>query len=230
MNLVRLLALTLFVGFVLIGISAPRAADTHVIGADPAADADHVIVVDEHGDVHTEEHDGHESSGGLPQFNPASYPSQIFWLVIVFSVMYFFFSRRTLPEISGVIENRHQHIQSDLDSAEKLRQEAEAAHKAYDEALDKARSKASDLFAEAEREVKDKSAVQFQAFFERSTKEIKAAEARIEHAKSEAFEEMSTVAAEVAAKAAEKIIGVSTDIQKAKSIIDALHKNSKKAA
>ncbi|HBR69728.1 MAG TPA: hypothetical protein DEA55_10180 [Rhodospirillaceae bacterium] len=230
MNFLRLPALTL-VGFILIGISAPQAADMHVIGADPAADADHVIVVDEQGQVHAEEHgDGHESSGGLPQFNPSSYPSQIFWLVVVFSVMYFFFSRRTLPEISGVIENRHQHIQSDLDSAEKLRQEAETVHKAYDEALDKARTKASDLFAEVEREIKEKSAAQFQAFLERSSKEVKSAEAKIEKAKSEAFEEMSTVAAEVAAKAAEKIIGVSTDLQKAKSIIDALHKNNKKAA
>lgn len=225
MGFPRLLTLTLL-SFVLIGVSASYAAETQGHGAAIAHEPS--IAIGEL-DAHIIEVE-HESSGGLPQFDPSSYPSQIFWLVIVFSAMYFFFSRKTLPEISNVIENRHQHIQSDLDTAEQLREEAENAHRAYDEALDKARLEASNLFTEAERSIKDKSTREFQAFYERSSEEIKATEAGIEKAKSEAFEEMSTIAAEIAAQAAEKIIGVSTDLQKAKTIIESLHKHNKKAA
>ncbi|GJL84741.1 MAG: hypothetical protein DHS20C02_05160 [Micavibrio sp.] len=188
-------------------------------------------VEDAHGLVEDAHHAAEEhAKGGLPQFDPTFFPTQIFWLAVIFGVMYIFFARKTLPEISSVLENRRDHIQSDLDTAEKLREEAEEAHRAYDEALDKARTEASDLFADVEKKVKDKSSKDFQAFYERSSKEIKAAEAEIEKAKADAFEEMSTIAAEIASQAAEKIVGISTDINQAKTVIESLHKNNKRAA
>ncbi len=172
----------------------------------------------------------HGDTDGLPQLDFSSYPSQIFWLIVTFTVLYTFFARKTLPEISGVLESRRDHIQNDLDTAEKLREEAEDAHRAYDEALEKARSEASNMFIESDNKIKEETTKKLQVFYERSSVEIKAAEEKIENAKSEAFEEMSTIAAEIASQAAEKIIGISTDINQAKTVIKSLHKNNKKAA
>jgi len=72
-----------------------------------------------------------EAKGGLPQFEPDTFASQLFWLAITFMVMFFVFSKFTLPSISSVIENRKNIIDSDLDMAEKLSAEADSVHDAY---------------------------------------------------------------------------------------------------
>ena len=74
----------------------------------------------------SENADAHEqSSAGLPQLDPKWYPSQLFWLFLTYGVLYFAFSRNVLPGLSGIIENRRDHIKNDLDQAEKLRAPAE---------------------------------------------------------------------------------------------------------
>jgi F-type H+-transporting ATPase subunit b len=175
---------------------------------------------------------GHEaaaSSGGLPQFDPTWFPSQIFWLAVAFFVLYLFFSKKTLPEISSVIENRRNHIRSDLDMAEKLTEDAEKVQAAYENGLQSARDTASQAVQDVETLMKTKGASEYEAFRKRSESEIVAAENRIAVAKSAAMDDMNTIAAEVAAVAVKKIIGTNTDVQKAKSIVESLTGKAKAA-
>ena len=169
-------------------------------------------------------------SAGLPQFDPSSFTSQVFWLAISFAAMYVFFSRKTLPEISGVIESRHDQIQSDLDSAENLKHEAEEVHDAYEKILEDARLKSSASFSQAEEKIKAKANDTYQDFQERSAKDIKSKEAAIEKAKNAAMDEMNVLAAEIAREAAEKIIGVETDLKQAEGVVKSLHTSRAKAA
>ncbi len=168
----------------------------------------------------------HESSGGLPQLNPASFPSQIFWLAITFLVMYLVFSRKALPEISSVIENRQEHIQSDLNAAEDLKDESEKVHNAYEEILEESRNKASELFATVEDKIKAEATAALDGFRERSNSASQDAEQRIAEATKAAMKDMDQIAAEVASQAAEKIVGISTDIDRAKSVIDNINKKA----
>lgn len=215
-----------------------------------AADAGHepvhaeAVVADEHGDpvlhegaaagehadaaagAHGEEH----GSDGLPQLNPVSFPTQLFWLFVTFSIMYLVFSRKALPEISGVIEGRRQHIDSDLNAAQNLKEEAESIQQAYEEGLESARNQSTQAFMDVEQTMKDKTAAQAKAFQERSASQLDKAEKSIVNAKAAAMEEMSTLAAEIARKAAEKIIGVETDIKQAKDVVNSIHSNRAKAA
>ena len=173
-------------------------------------------------------HDG--GGSGLPQLDPANFTSQIFWILVAFGVLYVFFSRRTLPEISSVLESRHAHIQSDLTSAEELQQEAEEVQEAYEKILADARAKAARSFAQAEEKISAKMVKEYQGFQERSANAIAEKEAAIEKAKSEAIEQMNGLAAEIAREAAEKIIGVETDLKQAKTVVKSLHSARAKAA
>lgn len=164
---------------------------------------------------------------GLPQLDPKWFASQIFWLVLTFSALYFIFSRRIIPDLSSVIETRRDTIQNDLDQAEKLRDQAETVHKAYEAILNSAHVKTSDLVKGVESEIKDKANASSSSFRERSTKEIQAMESRIEKAKRDAMDEMTTIAAEIASQAAKKIVGISTDVNQAKTVVQNI---SKKAA
>lgn len=196
--------------FVPMAFAAPEATGEHGAAA-PAGEA-------------------HEAaSGGLPQFDPTWFPSQIFWLAVAFFVLYLFFSKKTLPEISSVIENRRNHIRSDLDMAEKLTEDAEKVQTAYENGLQSARDEASKAVQDVETAMKDKGNTEYEAFRKRSETEIAAAENRIAAAKAAAMDQMNTIAAEVASEAVKKIIGTNTDVQKAKSVVESLTDKAKAA-
>lgn len=167
-------------------------------------------------------HGAEAGSGGLPQFDPTWFASQIFWLAAAFAFLYFFFATKTLPEISSVIENRRNHIRSDLDMAEKLTADAEKVQETYEEGLEKARAEADEAIQSVDDAMKKKAASEYEAFRQRSEAEILDAEDRIRRAKASAMDDMNTIAAEVASVAVKKIIGASTDVQKAKSIVESL--------
>nr|HPQ51545.1 hypothetical protein [Alphaproteobacteria bacterium] len=63
--------------------------------------------------------------GGLPQFDPTSWPSQIFWLVVFFVILYTIFSKSVLPSIGTTLGNRKAHIDRHIAEAETLSKEAE---------------------------------------------------------------------------------------------------------
>ena len=175
-----------------------------------------------HGSTHG---DGHgEASGGLPQLDPSSYTSQIFWLAIIFFAIYVFFSRKSLPEISVTIENRAETIKNDLDSAERLKEEVASVQESYEESLKKARQEASQLFTDVEAEIKAKSEEHSKSFIEHSAKKVTELEADIEKARIAAMEDMNKIAADVATEAAEKIIGVRTDEKSAIAVVNSLNK------
>lgn len=182
--------------------------------------------------VHGGAHDaGHHESAGLPQLDPAWFASQAFWLLLTFGFLYVIFSRNILPAISNTLENRHEHVQGDLDMAQKLKTEAEQVFDAYNKSLENARSRATKLYHDVEEDIKVKSERQQNELRERLAKEMELSEARLLKTKNDALKEMDTIAAEIASAAAEKIVGISTDIKTAREIVQGLNsKDSKKAA
>lgn len=183
----------------------------------------------EHVAEHAEGAAHHAKSSGLPQLDPSTYPSQIFWLVIMFAVLYLIFSRRVLPVISSTLENRREHIDSDFVSAENLQKEAASVHDAYEKILNDARLKADALYTEIEVSIQKKSAKEVKEFHERIEKETRLTEARLEKMQKEIRAEMDIIVAEVARQAAEKIIGVSADIAHIKTMIKDLNDTAKAA-
>lgn len=208
--------------------NAVWAADAHGQGNEyPAIDAGEVgeaLAITEsalHAEAHTEK-------GGLPQFEPDWFASQVFWLIVAFALLYVIFAKKTLPEISGVIENRKNHIQSNLDSAEKLTAEADAVHDAYVANMDKSQAKAAEEIQKAESKMKDKAAKAMEDFRKRSETELDAAENRIMAAKNAAMDDMNAIATDAANVAVEKIIG-SSDATKVKAIVEGMNGKAKAA-
>ncbi len=78
----------------------------------------------------------------MPQLDFATWPSQIIWLVIAFGILYLVISKLALPKIGGVIELRQNRIASDLDEAQRLKDDSEKAIAAYEAALAEARAEA----------------------------------------------------------------------------------------
>ncbi len=166
----------------------------------------------------------HAASTGLPQLDPSTYTSQLFWLAIVFTFLFIFFSKKTIPQISRTIGNRTERITGDLDSAERLKNEVAELQQSYEEKLSQAREESFTVFVNGEKEMKKETESQTTGFRERSRKKVEELEKSIEGARDVAIKEMSNIAAEIAIQASEKIIGVKTDEKTAKAIVKSLNK------
>jgi F-type H+-transporting ATPase subunit b len=167
---------------------------------------------------------------GLPQFNPETFPSQIFWLAIAFIIMYLAFSRRILPDIARTLENREQHINSDLEAAKKLTDEAEDVHKNYDEKLANARHEASQILANRDELMKKKADEMHREFAKDADKQISKTKQRLDDELHKALQEIDSQISDISIIAAEKTAGIEADPKEVKSVIQSLSKPETKAA
>lgn len=76
----------------------------------------------------------------MPQLDPSSFVSQIFWLTITFLSLVFVMSVFIVPRIASIIDERHQKINSDIQKAEKINQKAANILKRYETAIENAKA------------------------------------------------------------------------------------------
>ena len=96
---------------------------------------------------------GEAAETGMPQLDFATFPNQIFWLVVTLVVIYLILNKVALPRIASVLSDRQGAITNDIAAAEELKLKAEEAEAAYNQALADARSEAQKIVAEAKAEI-----------------------------------------------------------------------------
>jgi len=92
-------------------------------------------------------------AAGMPQLDFATFPNQIFWLLITLVVIYLILSRVVLPRVGSVLSERQGTITNDIVAAEELKQKAVEAEEAYNKALNDARAESQKIAAEAKAEI-----------------------------------------------------------------------------
>ena len=65
------------------------------------------------------------AEAGMPQLDPTYWASQVFWLTIIFSAIYFLIAKIFVPKIKGNIDARESQIRKDIDEANSLKEEAD---------------------------------------------------------------------------------------------------------
>lgn len=218
-------------------VASPLSAETSIHDIDVNDKANAVEALnnaitheDEHGNAYDAgHHKADKEVEGLPQLDFTTYTPQLFWMFVFFSLLYIVFAKKALPEISGTIEGRKNHIQSDLEAAEKLTAEADNVHDSYYEGLVKAQNAASQTIQEMEGKMKVKAEKAMNDFRTRSETEIQSAEDRIIAAKQAAMKDMNKIVTDVTAEAVEKIIGQSADKAVIQSTVETLNGQQSKA-
>lgn len=150
-------------------------------------------------------------SGGLPQLDFDTWPSQIVWTAVALVVLYQLMTNYALPRISGILEERADAIADDLDRAEDFRRKAAAAEKAYDQALKEARSKAQAIAAETRAEIqKEVDAAMAKADAEISARTAEA-EKRLAEIRDDAERSIGEVARDASAAVVEALLPEAQD-------------------
>lgn len=93
-------------------------------------------------------HAAADASPGMPQLDFATFPNQIFWLVLTLVAIYLILSRVALPRIASVLAERQGTLTNDLAAAEDLKRKAVEAEAAYNKALADARTEAQKIVEE----------------------------------------------------------------------------------
>jgi F-type H+-transporting ATPase subunit b len=155
----------------------------------------------------------------VPQLETATFASQIFWLIVAFVTLYYLLSRRALPRLAEVLEARQDRIAADLDEAERLRREAEAALASYEALIAKAQDEAHALLAETQTRLQGEAAKRQAEVDARLAGQLSEAEARIAEARQSALRELEEVAVTVAQTATEQLAGIKVAKKTAQSAL-----------
>ena len=146
--------------------------------------------------------------GGMPQLNPDSFASQIFWLALTFILFFLIAWRVALPKIGRVLEDRRERIDRDVSKAQEVRNEAEAVLAEYEKLSAEGRASAQVVLREANELAAAEAAAEHEKLSHRLADDITKAERRIDEARKSALEGVGDVAAEIAQAAAAKLIGL----------------------
>ena len=115
----------------------------------------------------------------MPQLDPSTFGSQLFWLAVSFVTLYVVLSVLVLPRIGATMAKRSDQLDGDLAEAEALRAKAEAALEAYEEALAQARTKALVVAQTMRAEVQAETARQKAELDAKLAEEAAAADSRL---------------------------------------------------
>jgi F-type H+-transporting ATPase subunit b len=160
----------------------------------------------------------------MPQLDVSTFPTQIFWLVVTFAVLYVLMAKLAIPRIEAAVEGRRTRIEGDLDRAGRMKTEAEAVIAAYEKALADARHQAQLTMKETTDRLNAAAAERQKAAAKVIAERTTVAEARIAAAKGAAMENLRGMSIDVARAAAARLVGSEIDEARAGAAVDAVLK------
>lgn len=154
----------------------------------------------------------------FPPFDPWHWPSQAFWLIVTFVVLYLVLSRGILPKLAATMERRGNQIANDLDEAAKMNEQAEEATRAMELEIQRARGKARETAAAAHQEIQSEIAAETARVDAEVQEKLDAAEAKIADMRRDALANVEGIAAETAHVMATRL-GASTTAEDARKTV-----------
>ena len=171
-------------------------------------------------DSQTDELEVARETVGMPQLDFATFPNQIFWLVVTLVVIYLILSRVALPRIGAVLAERRGAITNDLARAETLKAQAEEAEAAYQKALADARSEAARIVEKTKAEMQE----QLDVALQKADAEIAARTAESERRLGEIRDSTAAAVEEVARATTREVLaamGTRADAKAVNAAVDA---------
>jgi F-type H+-transporting ATPase subunit b len=156
--------------------------------------------------THTEvPSEGHK--GGFPPFQKDTFASQLVWLVIAFVILYVLVARVALPRVGGIFAARRERVESDMDRARRLREDADAALAAYEKALADAHGRGREIASETHHRLTAEGEARRKELEAELHAKLAEAEKAIAATKQSAMANVRGIAAEAAAAIVERLIG-----------------------
>jgi len=164
------------------------------------------------------------SETGMPQLDPEFWAAQIFWLILIFSILYLITWKIFLPKITYSIENRKSRIVNDLDEAQKLKENAEKKLKEYNKIIENSKKEAKKIIDDSKKKLDKDIEIKKQKFNNEIEKELLAAEKEIKDLRKSSISNINTIATETTTEVIKQIINIEVNRSSASAIVSDLVK------
>ena len=184
----------------------PPGADTHVVPGHVAPG-------------HTEHAPAH--SAVFPPFETSGFLAQLIWLALAFGLLYYLMDKVALPRIQAILHARAERLRTDLDQAQAMKAEADAAGTAYETALRDAQGKARDIAQTTRNELAAEADAKRKSLESELNAKLSTAEATIRARTEAAMGNVRSIAGEAASAIVERLTGQSPDTATLDRALDA---------
>ena len=119
------------------------------------------------------------AEAGMPQLDSEFWSAQIFWLILIFSILYLIIWKIFLPKITYSIENRKFKVVNDINEAQKLKENAEIKLKEYNKIIENSKKEAKKIIDNNRKKLEQDIEVKKKTFSDEIEKELLAVEKEI---------------------------------------------------
>ena len=166
-------------------------------------------------------------SGGMPQLDPKYWISQIFWLIISFSVLFIVLSKFILPNISSNLENRKSQILDNIETADMQKKESENKLKEFDKIILDTKSQAKTIISDAKNKLINDISKKKEILDKELNQEILEAEKEIIELKKKSPTKIYQIAVDTSSDILKQIIGVEVNKSNIGAMVEDLLKKGK---
>ena len=170
--------------------------------------------------------EAYSSDSGMPQLNTEFWPAQVFWLILIFSILYLIIWKIFLPRITYSVENRKSRIVNDLDEAQKLKESAETKLKEYNKIIENSKQDAKKIIADGRKKLDQDIENKKKNFNSQIDKEIASVEKEIKDLKKTSLSNISKIASEISSELMKKIINTEVNKSNVSAIVDDIIKRN----
>jgi len=160
------------------------------------------------------------SDTGMPQLNPEFWAAQVFWLILIFSILYLVIWKIFLPKINYSIENRKSRIVNDLDEAQKLKESAEKKLKEYNKIIENSKQEAKKIIEDERKKLDQDIENKKQKFNDEIEKELVATEDEIKDLKKTSILNINRIATETTTEIIKQIINTQVNKSSVSAIVN----------
>ena len=164
------------------------------------------------------------AKGGMPQLNTEFWASQIFWLILIFSILYIIIWKIFLPKITDIIENRKFKIISDLNETQKLKENAEKKLSEYNKIIEDTKKEAKRIIEDNKKKLEIDIKNKKQKFNEEIEKELMSVEKEIKSLKKSSISSINKIAVEVSSEVIKQLVGTGVNMSNVSAIIEDISK------
>ena len=159
---------------------------------------------------------------GLPQLDISTWPSQLFWLFVLFTAGYILMAKFVTPRIGNVLEERRAKLDEDLGKARSASEDAARIRAEYEADLDAARTAAAETAKQAAADAMKQTEASDTKIAKKLAEKVAKAEVKLATARSEGIANLNNVAAEAALAAVTQLVDIKITTAQAGKIADKL--------
>ena len=147
------------------------------------------------------------AEAGMPQLDPEYWPSQVFWLIIIFLTIYILISKIFIPKIKSSIDMREDKVRKDLEEAKTFREQAELKLKEYNSLMETAKIDVKKIISKSRQKLNEDMRIKREDAQKKIDAEILNAETEIKKFKVDSFNKVNLISQDIVSNLIKDIFG-----------------------